>query len=279
MAIIAPPAQLPLFESKACPGCKRLFAVASICASGCCRECSRERDKRYRANNREKVLERKRLNHQRNAEVEREKHKQWRKENAEKVREYKRKYHTENAERLNERRRQRRKENPERWREEDKRNYDRNAEQKRERAKRYRKANIERLREYYKRWAQENAERLAEYKKRWAKESERPETRRNIDVARRARERNAEGTFTFEEWQELCERYLWKCICCHKELPLTVDHVIPLSKGGSNYIDNIQPLCRSCNSRKGTKALDFRKYNSPVGDGPPMMPPMGGMVA
>lgn len=75
---------------------------------------------------------------------------------------------------------------------------------------------------------------------------------------RRARLAAAEGTFTHEEFRDLCARYGNRCLCCGEQKPLEPDHVKPIAKGGTNDIGNIQPLCRSCNSRKGTKTIDYR---------------------
>lgn len=68
------------------------------------------------------------------------------------------------------------------------------------------------------------------------------------------------GTFTQEEWYGLIELYDFACLACgDKSKPLTVDHIIPISKNGSNTIDNIQPLCLSCNCSKNDKIIDYRK--------------------
>jgi len=78
---------------------------------------------------------------------------------------------------------------------------------------------------------------------------------------RRARKLEAEGSHTDEEWQKLKAFYNYRCLCCGKQEPeikLTRDHVLPLTQGGSDSIDNIQPLCARCNSKKTNKHIDYR---------------------
>jgi 5-methylcytosine-specific restriction endonuclease McrA len=79
---------------------------------------------------------------------------------------------------------------------------------------------------------------------------------------RRTRKTQVGGFHTAAEWYELCEFYEFKCLRCGKQYPfdnLTLDHVKPVSKGGSSFIWNTQPLCKSCNSIKGDKEIDYRK--------------------
>lgn len=56
----------------------------------------------------------------------------------------------------------------------------------------------------------------------------------------------------------MCAAYGYRCLRCGEQKTLTVDHVVPLTKGGANAICNIQPLCRSCNARKKTHSIDYR---------------------
>lgn len=49
------------------------------------------------------------------------------------------------------------------------------------------------------------------------------------------------------------ERDAYRCVHCATHLSLTVDHIKPESKGGTLDFDNLQTLCRPCNSRKGVK--------------------------
>lgn len=77
----------------------------------------------------------------------------------------------------------------------------------------------------------------------------------------RAKKLQTEGNYTVEDWIKLKEKYNFSCLRCHKKEPeiiLHQDHIVPLSKNGSNYIKNIQPLCKSCNSTKNNKTIDYR---------------------
>lgn len=72
--------------------------------------------------------------------------------------------------------------------------------------------------------------------------------------------------FTVEEWELIVTKLKGLCGYCGKKRKLTVDHKMPLSKGGSNTIDNIMPACISCNTSKRNKtAEEFVAYK--VGSG------------
>jgi len=81
-----------------------------------------------------------------------------------------------------------------------------------------------------------------------------PGQTRKHALARRARKLNAPGAYTAKQWADLLASYHGKCVYCGAEAK-TMDHIVPLTKDGTNDIENIVPACKSCNSRKHTKSL------------------------
>lgn len=143
----------------------------------------------------------------------------------------------------------------------------------------YRRATAESFKQYKQRWNAahrlENAARtrdyhrrnpgyVLEYSRRYRKLN--PDTIKALKQRRRARKRQAPGCFTGGEWAALCAMYNHTCLCCSRcepDVKLVPDHVIPLVKGGSNAIENIQPLCVSCNSKKAVRIVDYRTKSLP----------------
>jgi 5-methylcytosine-specific restriction endonuclease McrA len=79
-----------------------------------------------------------------------------------------------------------------------------------------------------------------------------PEIVRVVRTLRRAREVGALGSHTTAQWLALVAEYGGCCGYCGANGPLEPDHRVPLSRGGSNSIENIIPACRRCNTRKRT---------------------------
>ena len=73
----------------------------------------------------------------------------------------------------------------------------------------------------------------------------------------------AKGSHTADEWNDLCQRMNWRCAMCGvygSSVVLQKDHVTPIYQGGSDAIDNLQPLCLPCNTAKGPDATNWAAY-------------------
>jgi len=82
-------------------------------------------------------------------------------------------------------------------------------------------------------------------------ETRRPEVKQARKARYRGRLLNARGSFTREEWEARKIQFGNRCAYCgRKTKRLTPDHYIPLSRGGTNFIDNVIPACQDCNRRK-----------------------------
>lgn len=79
-----------------------------------------------------------------------------------------------------------------------------------------------------------------------------PEAKRALDHARRARLRSAEGRYRTEDVRRIFAAQKGRCAYCKTSIKSAydVDHITPISRGGSNWPRNIQLTCEPCNQRK-----------------------------
>jgi 5-methylcytosine-specific restriction endonuclease McrA len=71
---------------------------------------------------------------------------------------------------------------------------------------------------------------------------------------RRATKRGR-GRYRIQDWERRLNRFGGLCAYCQERKATTADHVVPLARGGTNFIGNILPACVSCNSSKQGKLL------------------------
>ena len=68
------------------------------------------------------------------------------------------------------------------------------------------------------------------------------------------------ATHCEEEWIALVDICGRRCAKCQSDTDeLVKDHITPIYQGGSDGIENLQPLCRRCNASKGPERLDHRE--------------------
>lgn len=73
-----------------------------------------------------------------------------------------------------------------------------------------------------------------------------------------ARVRGARGRgLTAAQWRQIVEAWGGRCAYCRRTGPVTVDHIIPVSKDGRHEPENIAPACLSCNTSKSAR-LDWK---------------------
>ena len=126
-----------------------------------------------------------------------------------------------------------------------------------EQGRKWRATNPERVIDNHRRWYADNSAKQSDSNAKWrAKNHDKVRASCNRYHARKVA---AGGKHTAREWKALLARYGNRCLCCGRaDVKLVTDHIVPVALGGTSNIHNIQPLCRSCNSRKGKQIIDYR---------------------
>lgn len=148
----------------------------------------------------------------------------------------------------------------------------RDAVAKKECTRQWRIENPEKKRAQQKRWLSipENKRRIAELQRGYRaanpekyrlwgrnKKPPTPESQAVRNARRRALKAGAEGSHTKADILNLMAQQGGKCAACAQPFPavgkkrFSVDHIMPLARGGSEWPSNLQLLCCSCNSQKG----------------------------
>ena len=145
--------------------------------------------------------------------------------------------------------------------------YDKNPEKQREAQNRWREKNLDRERAYQTVWREANREKIKEYAKAF-RETEKGHVGMLLAAHTRRARKYATRTERYTV-QQILDLYGTDCHICGEPIDLTapraigkgegwekglnLDHVIPLSKGGTDTIDNIKPSHGKCNIKKSTK--------------------------
>jgi len=211
-------------HSKPCTKCGQTkplddFAKHKHCKGGLagyCKECAVARASAWFANNKDKATDYR---------------KSWAQNNPEKIALYKKHWYQANPEKIKE------------WQQS-------NPEKVKAIHKAWREANPEKISTNSKAYRQANPEKVSAYARQWAKSN--PE-RRNFNASKRRalKLNNGVSQVTLKELQRLYASHCAYCAAPSEH----IDHVIPLSRGGTHSIGNLTGACASCNLSKGAKFI------------------------
>lgn len=115
----------------------------------------------------------------------------------------------------------------------------------------YREKNREKINAYQTEWAKANPDKIKTKAAKHLKNN----PKQNAAKSQRRRARVRESKIFLVTKKETLKLYSQPCISCGSIQNQTIDHIIPISRGGSHSVGNLQTLCRSCNCSKKDKTM------------------------
>lgn len=159
--------------------------------------------------------------------------------------------------------------NPEKYRERANANNQANPERNRAKAAAWAKANPIRHKAQAAKWKMLNQDRARALVARWhaahpdrVKELSRAFSARHPEASalnkqrRRARLIDACSPGVSRiDWAQICEQYQNRCAYCFAATKPTIDHFVPIARGGKDEPSNVLPACARCNQSKGARSF------------------------
>ena len=144
--------------------------------------------------------------------------------------------------------------NKERANETKRRWLERNPDKRKEANARWRAENRDAVAEKNRRWQNANRERANAKNRRY--QLRHPEKQRAINAVFHARRSAAGGGgISPAEWRGVLAASLGMCVYCGGHKRLSLDHIDPVARGGTNDVENVAAACRNCNSSKNATPL------------------------
>ncbi len=117
--------------------------------------------------------------------------------------------------------------------------------------------NKEKHNEGVRRWQKQNPDKMAAIYARYSQNNKEKVYLKN----NKRRVRVKDATFVILD-KEIKRLYSGNCIHCGATENTTMDHLIPVSRGGGHSIGNLVPMCKSCNSSKGKRLYAEWRYKN-----------------
>ena len=221
-----------------------------------CKECQRKLNKEYKTKNKDKIKERKKEYYQANKDKIINRVKEYEENNKDKINEQYKKYYQANKDKIINRVKEYKKNNKDKIKEQQRQYYEKNRDNEIKRVTLYRINNIDKIKEYKKEYRKNNKDYFKAYSKAYRKN--------NKDYFKaachkyRTKKVNNGGYYTKEQYNYMLEYFDYKCAYSGKCIKsnLHIDHIIPISKGGTSYIWNLIPSTPSANLSKKNRDME-----------------------